>query len=174
MAVRKVFGLAALSSVIVLCVAAVAGCGKGKSQEKIAETMIEQAIKRSGGGDADVDLRGGTVRIRSEDGQSEMSIAENGWPKDLPGDVPEFKRAKVKGVSRSERQGRKGWTVVLTDIDDEAYAKYADELEVRGWTIASNMTTGEGGMFQASKDEWVVFGVYNQDAAEGTIRVSMQ
>jgi len=168
------FGLMTLTGLIVVCLTVTIGCGKGKPQEKMAEKMIERAIKQSADADADIDLQEGRIRIKGEEGESEMSFGETKWPEDLPNDVPMFRMAKVRGVNRSEREGKKGWNVVLEEVKDRGFSTYLGELEKHGWTIVSDMITDEGGMLQASKDEWTLVGMYNKADAKGTIGVSMQ
>jgi hypothetical protein len=159
-----------LVGMFVGCLMILVGCGG--PPEDVAERVIEKAIKH-GGGDADVDLAKGKVRIKDEHGESEMSF-ETEWPKDLPEGVPAFTMATVKGVGRSDREGKKAWTVVLEDIREEAFPGYAEQLENSGWAVQTTMATDEGGMLQATKDSLVIFGLYNKPEAKGTIAVSME
>ena len=152
------------------CLMVLVGCGG--PPEDVAEKMIEKAIKH-GGGDADVDLAKGKVRIKDQHGESEMSF-ETEWPKDLPEGVPAFTMATVKGVGRSDQEGKKAWTVVLEDIREEAFPTYAEQLKNSGWAVETTMATDEGGMLQATKDSLVIFGLYNKSEGKGTIAVSME
>jgi len=164
----------ALTGVMAVCLLVALGCAKKEPPEQMAEKMIERAIRQSAGADAEIDFRGDKILIKGEQGENEMSFGETKWPKDLPNDVPEFKLAKVKGVNRFEREGKKGWNIVLEEIRDKAFQKYVEQLEGRGWTVMNDMTTGEGGMLQASKGGWLLVGMYNKAEAKGIIGVSMQ
>jgi hypothetical protein len=152
----------------------VVSCGGGAPQDEIAEKMIEKAIKHSGGGDADVDIAKGKVQIKGEDGDTEITFEEGEWPKDLPDAVPDFKMGKVKAVSRFDREGKKGWNVVVEEIQEGAFTKYAEQLQGGGWTLRGNMTTDKGSMIQATRDDLQIIAMYNKAEAHGTIGISTQ
>lgn len=160
--------------IMAACVACLVACGGKSPGERIAEKAMEKVIERGGVKDADVDLKKGTFRYTTEEGEGAISFHEEGWPKDLPGGVPEFAMGKVKGVIRSEQDGKKSWNIVVESMEDGAVAKYTKLLEGKGWNIVSQMTMQEGGMVQASKDELILIGMFNTEEGEGSLSIGQQ
>lgn len=67
---RRFFG----SAPAVAAIVALAGC----SGEDVAERLIEERVERESGGDVDIDVDGGNIRIETEDGTFEMSSDGDG------------------------------------------------------------------------------------------------
>ncbi|MBN1425019.1 hypothetical protein JXA88_10715 [Candidatus Fermentibacteria bacterium] len=160
--------------VLAACWACVVACGGKSTGERLAEKAMEKAMERGGVKDADVDMKSGKVRFKTEEGDGEISYQEEGWPKDLPHSVPEFSLGKVKGVIRTERAEKQSWNIVLESLEDGAVAKYAKQLEGKGWAIMSQMTTQEGGMVQATKDDLLLIGMFNTEDGEGSLSIGHQ
>lgn len=57
-----------------IAVLALAGC----SSEDVTESLIEQGIESQGGGEVDLDLDGGAVKIETEEGTVEFEASEDG------------------------------------------------------------------------------------------------
>jgi hypothetical protein len=57
-----------------IVVMALAGC----SSEDVTESLIEQGIEAEGGGNVDLDLDGGAVKIETEEGTVEFEASEDG------------------------------------------------------------------------------------------------
>lgn len=66
---RRRIVLVAVTASVVL-----AGC----SGEDIAESVIERQLEAEGGGDVDLDLGDGDIRVETEDGTFEMTTGEDG------------------------------------------------------------------------------------------------
>ena len=153
--------------------AVLAGCG-GKPGEKVTEEALEKAIENGGGGKADVNMEKGKVTIKNEAGQSEIAYGATSWPEDMPASVPKFAGGKVKAVTRSDQNGKKGWNVVVEDTEGSALEKYAGQLKEAGWTIMTQMAAPKGGMVQATKDELYVIAMFNEEKKVASIGVAYQ
>jgi hypothetical protein len=150
------------------------GCGGKSTSERVAENLMEKAMKHGGVKDADVDLKNGTFSYKTDEGEGQISFEESEWPGDLPEGVPRFSMCTVKGVTRSERDGKKGWNIIVEKVEDGAVGKYAEQLKDEGWNIVSQMTTAEGAMVQATKDDLLLIGMFNTQEKGGGISISTQ
>ena len=70
--------------IIIILSTLLTGCGaRQKMEEKIAEKIIEQAV-----GDADIDIDGDEITIKTEDG--DVSFGSTEWPdSELSGKIPD-------------------------------------------------------------------------------------
>lgn len=167
----RVVGLGAL---VAACVACAIACGGKSAGERLAEKAMEKAMERGGVKDADLDLTRGTFRFKTEEGEGEVSFQEEGWPRDLPHEVPEFKAGVVKGVSRSQRDGKKTWNIIVESIQDKAAPDYADQLTDKGWAVTSHLAMPEGAMVQASKGDLLLIAMFNTKERTGGINIATQ
>jgi hypothetical protein len=149
------------------------GCG-GKPGEKAAEKAAAKAIESGGGGKADVNMEKGKVTVKTDAGQTEIAYGATSWPEDMPAGVPKLMGGKVKAVTRSDQDGKKGWNVVVEDVEGSALEKYAGQLKEAGWTIMTQMAAPKGGMVQATKDELHVIAMFNDEKKVASIGVSYQ
>jgi hypothetical protein len=154
------------------CLAVVVACGGKPTGERVAESLMEKAMERGGVKDADLDLKKGKFRYKTEEGEGEISYDEGEWPGDLPEGVPQFTMAKVKGVTRSDRNGKKGWNIIVEEVEDGAVEKYAEQLKDNGWTLMSQMNNAQGSLVQASKGDLILMGMINTEERGGGISIS--
>jgi len=142
--------------VVVLAAAAVvlaAGACKGKStSERLAENSVAKAIERATGGQAKVDLKDGTIKVKTAEGDVELGATKT-WPSDFPTDVPKPSTGKIAGVVRSTQEEKKYWNITILEVEPGTFAKYQDELKTQGWEIKSVTTMGDGGIMNAQKDK---------------------
>jgi uncharacterized protein (DUF2147 family) len=152
--------------VLVLAVAAalVLASACQKASEKSAEKMIENALEKAGGGKADVDLSGGKLTVKTDQGTANFSAEGGTWPADLPGDVPKVDGGKVKGVFSAAQGEGKNWTIAVDEVDEAAYAKYIETLKTAGYEIGMNMTTADGAMTQAKKGTTQIIVTFSKTA----------
>ena len=149
----KGFVVLSLAAVLVCGLTLLTGCQK--ASEKAAEKMMENAISKSTGGKANVDIKGGKVAVTTKDGTSEFSAGGTEWPADLTLDIPKIE-GKIKGIFRTSTPQGKNWTIAMEGVASDVPAKYVKALEEKGWTIGMNMTTDQGGSAQATKDKDIV------------------
>ena len=149
---------------------AVAGCGQ-KTEEKLAEKLIEQGLAQDGV-KADVNLSGGTmsftttdaegkqakVKIDGEemtmtgaDGETTFRAGGAGkMPADFPADVYVDSSASV--VSSISSPGGLNLTLKSTGAKADVVAQYTEEMKARGWTTKTTMDMGETAMLTFAKD----------------------
>ncbi len=149
---RKILVCAVLASVAFGLLAGTA-C-KGKSEEKsIVKERIDDTLEKATGGKVNLDLKSGTIKIQTPEGEKTLATAERKWPEDLPEGMIKFEGGQVMGVNRSSTEAGKVWTVHFMDVADGALGKYADKLRAAGWTIVSSTPGGVGGTLQAYKGD---------------------
>jgi len=165
-------GSCVLSVLICFAVVAAVSCKGKTARESMAEKMLERAIEKSSGEKADVDLRAGKVKIKSGEGEGEISFGGQSWPNDLPEGVPSFPWGKVKGVTRSSIQEKKTWNVILEEVEDGALEKLTEALKQNGWEILSSTTASGGGSVQATKGDLMVLAIINTESKAGSIGIS--
>lgn len=135
-----------------------------KAGEKSAEKMIEKAMEKAGGGKADVDLSGGKISVKTDQGTADISVNGGKWPEDLPGDVPKFEGGKVTGVFKGTQGQGKTWTIAMQGVDEAAYGKYVEALKAAGYELAANISTADGAMTQAKKGTTVVVATFGKSS----------
>ena len=156
---RRFFWLLAI--VLVVSVAALVGCGKKESGEKVAENMMEKTLERATGEKTDVDVEGENVTITTPSGSVEMK--ETGeWPSDMFSDVPRFTYGTVERVSKGTEGGMKKFNIYLRDVSDDAIDKYGADMKAAGWEAQSTMQSDEGGMVSAQKGNIALQVIYNK------------
>jgi hypothetical protein len=162
MSLRKIIVGAAVAIAAVALLAGTA-CKSKSVAEQAAENRIERAMEKATGGKVDIDLRGGTMKVQTPEGESVLTTGEQKWPEDLPEGMVKFGEAKVRAVSRSVAEDGKTWTVHLMDVGENALTAFTDKLREEGWTIESAMNMGQGGMVQATKDDLMVNVISNTE-----------
>ncbi len=120
---------------------------------KAGEKAAEKAIERESGGEADVDVGEGKVKIKTEEGEAEIEVGETQLPDDFPKEFPIYENAKVSAVYRSEAGGQVRFNVTfeLSDSWQDAKDFYKEELPKSGYTIAASSETQDGAMLYLKK-----------------------
>jgi hypothetical protein len=154
-----------------VCVGLVLGTAcKGKSaQESLVENRIERPLEKATGGKVDLDLKTGTIKVKTAEGESVLTTGERVWPEDLPGDAIVFRPAKVRIVSRARDENGKNWTIQIYDFADDALEAYTKKLKDADWTIMSTVNSGKGGMVSAEKNGLQVNVIINAEANAGSV-----
>jgi hypothetical protein len=149
--------------VVALAAAAVvlaAGACKGKSpSERLAENSIAKAIERASGGQAKVDLKDGTIKVKTAEGDVEIGATKT-WPADFPIDVPKPGSGTIAGVVRSNQEDKKHWNITLQNAEPGTFAKYQDELKAKGWEIKVVTNVEDGGLLNAQKDKLAIVATF--------------
>lgn len=145
---------------LVLCIVVMSSVGMGCSRkkkaslsEKLAESVVERAIEKQGGGKAQVDMQEGQINVTTEEGEVRMSMGENAkLPADFPSDiVPIYAGAKVmQSVSTPD-----GVSVVLSSKDKQAdiLEFYKSRLTKDGWSTEMAMQVSGSDMVSLKKGE---------------------
>jgi len=150
-----------LAIVLVVSVAAFAGCGKKQSSEKVAENMMEKTLEKATGEKTSVSIEGGNVSVKSGDSSTEMKETSE-WPSDMFSDVPRFTYGTVERVTSGQDGGMQKFNVFLRDVSDDAIDKYGADMKAAGWEAQSTMQSDEGGMVSAQKGSVALQVIYNK------------
>lgn len=106
--------------IIIVLLSLFTGCGsKQKMEEKIAEKVIEQAV-----GNADIDIDGDEVTIKTEEG--DVTFGSTEWPdSELSNKIPEFKKGKIVSVMNSEAY----LMVIIEDVEVKDFEDYYEGIK---------------------------------------------
>jgi hypothetical protein len=141
------------------------------SCKRAAEKTSEKIIEKSIGDDAKVDIDDEKVTIETDEGTFATDATVHSWPKELPGDIPEFKYGKVISVTTQEMDDNKNWVVILEDVQQSALQKYKEELETEGFKIQYTTIAGTMGHLAGKKGKLTVIvmvGDYNATVTVGS------
>jgi len=162
-----------LSVALVLCLAvsalALSGC------DLIAQKATEGALEGATGGAVKVD--GDSVTITGEDGAEATISDDTKIPADFPASVPMRDDGDVKAVITTTVDGGKGYmiNIMFKVPQTELLEWYKAEFEQDGWTILTEVSTGDGGMISAEKDGITVNIVTGVEESDGyTSAITMQ
>jgi len=143
---KKILIIAGVALAAVLIISSLSGCAK------IGTKLVENAIEKAAGGDADIDLEEGGVVINDEKG-GQTEIGENaklpdGWPSDTPL-YPDSKLSMSTKTKNSETD--KNEFSVLGEITNgsigDVYNWYKDKYG-SGWEVITDQyTDSEDGDF---------------------------
>ena len=113
------------------------------------EKTVEKAIEQSTGGEADVDLDDGSVKLNTNEGSLEI-----GEEVDLPSGFPSDIYVIDGTITAAMSTGEDTYTASIetTKSVSEAKTKYVSELENDGWDITMTLDIGEGSTIGAEKD----------------------
>lgn len=155
-----------VSALLVLCLVGLAltatGCGF------IARKATEGAVEGATGGK--VKVNGDKVTVKGEDGSEATVGSETKIPDGFPSDVPMRDDGSVKAAVTSSAPD--GGTSYMLNIrfkipQSELLDWYKSEFEKGDWQIKSTVTTGDGGMVTAEKNDLMVNVVTGSDSSEG-------
>jgi len=141
--------------------------------EKAAEKMIEKSIQKSTGEDVDIDIENQRTIIETEEGRVEVNALSKSWPNDIPPVVPEFKYGKISGVTSTVTDEDKMWTVVFSDVPNDAIDKYNKDLKGKGFKTQTVSMSGLGGTISAEKDDMGVAAMLGDGNASISIHVGL-
>ena len=139
------------------------------SCKRAAEKTSEKIIEKSIGDNAIVDIDDEKITIETDEGTFTTDATVDSWPKELPGDVPEFKEGKVISVTTQEMNNAKNWVVIFEDVPQTALQKYKEELESEGFEIKYTTTAGTGGHLAGEKGKLTVMVMVGDGNATVTV-----
>lgn len=119
---------------------ALAGC------QKAADKVAEAAIERATGNKVDVDQDGGTMTIKSGDGDIQVATSENGQNVPLPDDFPKdvFLPEQAAVNSAMDMAGMKMVNVTTAASTSEVSGAIQKTMEAQGWKREMAMQAAEG------------------------------
>ena len=109
-----------------------------------------------------IDKQGGKIELKNG---ATVEFGESAkWPEDMPAEVPQFTYGKVKTVTKTEVQNRKGWNVILEEVTADAAEKYKTDLKNSGWAIhATTTVAGQGGSLMTEKERLQLFLMFDSE-----------
>lgn len=126
----------------------------GKSEEKAAETLAEQALEANSGQDVDVDIEddGQTVTIQTEEGTLKQSSGDNvALPPDFPTDISLPADYKVMSVMTMGPV-----TSVVMEVPEspsDLFASFKSGQSGQGWKETLSMQGADGSMLGFEKED---------------------
>lgn len=163
----KRFGIPALALIVAFGLLAAAGCKKTPG-EKAMEKMIEKAS----GGKAEVDASGGSLKIKTAEGETQIG-AMSQWPSDLPEGFPKF---EGKVTSAAKMKGAEGttWLVNLVDVKEADVAKYVQAMKDAGWNELFTSSADQSMMSNLEKDNTTAMIAFAKDRGELGLSISVK
>ena len=94
------------------------GCKSAKEKigEEIGESLTEKYIEGISGGNVDMDIEAGDK-----------------WPKDIPKNVPEFKKGKIENSSTLKISGTMQISILISGIKEKDFNDYAERVIEAGF-----------------------------------------
>jgi len=185
---------------LAIVVALPLGCGcRQKVTDKIAEKAIEKAIEsdaKKDGKDVDVkmDMKGGSMSIKSKDGSGNVDMKADGQsftiktqdgtvvsgdaaklPDTFPKDVPVYPGAKLALVSTATQNEMFNVNMTSTDTIENVASYYKKELAAKGWTETQSMTQGGDQpmqMLNYTKEDRMAMVMASRDGDKTTITLA--
>ena len=171
----KKSGVVIAALFIAAALVAGAACRSKSAEEKIVENRLESALEKASGGKVDIDLKGGTLKVKTADGESVLTTGEQKWPEDLPAGMIKFEGAEVSSVARTGDEERKVWSVHLTDFGEGVFERFAEKLKAEGWTIDSSMAFDNGGgSIAATKDDLQISAMISVEDKTGIVTYTLR
>jgi hypothetical protein len=162
----KRFGVYLLALVVAFGLLAAAGCKK-----TTGERAVEKMISKATGGKAEVDASGGTLKIKTAEGETQIGALTE-WPSDLPGDLPKFDGRLQSAVKMGGADGA-GWFISILEVKEAAVTDYVQKLKAAGWNEAFSTTANDSLMVQLTKENASVMLTFGKDKGELGLSVSV-
>jgi len=106
-----------------------------KAADKIAGGLLGAATNSNVSVNSDT----GSVSVSNEDGTMEIGSAK--WPETMPADVPEYTSGKIS-VSSSTANDVKGWTVIISETNENDFNLYKSAVVSKGWAVDTTTSFG--------------------------------
>ncbi|MFA6394232.1 MAG: hypothetical protein WCW25_05215 [Patescibacteria group bacterium] len=142
--------LFSLLLILPLATLILSGCGKSAS-ELAGERAAEKSIENQLGGQADVDINNGNIKVESEQGNIETGDSVK-LPDDFPSDVYVI---DGKIIVATSNQAEKSFMLSIdaTTGLEEAYSVYQEKFKAAGWQLTGTMNFGDSASVVAEKDK---------------------
>ncbi|MDD5693124.1 MAG: hypothetical protein WC437_02260 [Patescibacteria group bacterium] len=108
--------------------------------KKVAGNFVENIVEKGTGGNVKIDTKNGGAEVKTNEGSLNVGSAVK-WPTDLPSDVPKFSAGKVT-MSTKVNTDPKGWSVLVSEVNENDVTKYKNDLLAKGWVEESSMNYG--------------------------------
>jgi hypothetical protein len=160
---KKIIAIAIMMSLAAFFLLPAGGCSK--VAESITEEAIESAIEEgieSEGGQAEVDISGGEVTVKTDEGETSWGLSTD-LPENFPGTVPLYSNMTPKSTMTWQEDGKDYFIIDFETPDDGEgiYNWYLDKFPAEGWNVEfdskTEATAGNASYYiQASDDSYLV------------------
>lgn len=154
-----------LAAVLILFFLPMSGCSEKKSEEKMAEKILELGT----GKDVDVKMNNAKIQIKDKDATTEI-VETTGWPAELTKDIPEFTAGKIRRVVKTNGSDHL-WTISIhiEDFGIEDIRDYEKILKSKGWEISTMQMGEQGGFILGEKETSGINFTYNLEEKSGVL-----
>ncbi len=152
---KNIFKCAGILVLILALGTAVSSCGFGS--KKTGEKLLEKAIEKETGENADVDISGEKAVIETDKGRLEFDPDNASWPGEIPDEIPEFKYGKITGVITSSMEEGDSWNVIFEEVEEGYIDKYNAELKQKGFETTFMKIGEQGGSITVDNDNYTIF-----------------
>lgn len=121
--------------------------------QKTAEKATEAAIEDSTGGQANVNLNNGSMKVETGEGTLEAG-EEVELPADFPSDVY-VAEGSIRSALATE-DSNYSVSIEAQESKSALYDRYISELESAGWNLTLKMSTAEVSSVAGEKDDRIV------------------
>jgi len=114
-------------------------CRQKSATDQSVKTLDHNQGKLPGEGQTQnvtIETRGRTVEIMG---------AVEGWPKEIPAEVPEFSFGIIRRVTRTETPEGESWDLVVEQVREHAIRDYEAILKAGGFQTSSMIISGKEG-----------------------------
>lgn len=117
--------------------------------------MMERTIEKETGGQANVDIVNGTMKVQTSEGSFEMG--GNTLPKDWPSDAPAYPGASIQYSASGLQAEGNGQGVMMTTSDSLQTVMdfYTAQMKENGWKVEGSMNAGGTSTIAGSKGDRV-------------------
>ncbi len=157
--ILKRFGVPLLALVVAFGLLAAAGCKKTSS-----ERAVEKMISKATGGKAEVDASGGTLKIKTAEGETQIG-AMSQWPSDLPDGFPKLE-GKISSAARMAGTDTTTWIINVAEVKEADVAKYIQALKDAGWNENFSSSADQSMMSNLEKENLSVMIAFNKEQGE--------
>ena|SRR3989344_5226387 len=130
---------------VVLLLLIVGGFVIKKVISAVGNKVLETAIERGTGDDADVNLKNGEVTVKTDTGS--VTYGNTKLPNDWPSDVPIYQNSQITFAASSTGAGNEKFVASVQFATEDSAEKlisyYRNELPARGWKITGTQTAAE-------------------------------
>ena len=139
---------------------AIPACGGESSKDarqedqRTAEKIAEEAIRKAGGGEVKVDLEGDTVRFSSEQGDLTVSSGSGAsLPEGFPDDIPIYDDAELLTSAHSQQE--EAFNATWTTDEEASKVKnfITGEMQKKGWQSETTLNTPRQTILAYTKDD---------------------
>lgn len=164
---RIVQGMILLACVLLLAPAC------QKMAERASEKVMENAIEKSSGGQAQVDLdtKRGTMKLESNDGKTQMQYGENAQlPADWPAWLQQYPGSKIMMASTKADGGTTSYIATLTtkDLPDAVLKFYEAQAAPQGLKSQTKMALPDNGSMESFSKDNEILTVTSVTGSDGT------